>query len=455
MMKDNLDHLKWLQQSLHDTNEATKAAVEAMAAVAKGQGISRDELFEYHRSVAEHMVELVRDMELELADIGQAQDARTKEHASEIVEMIKQRDAWRGRVEDADNAHILIQKAISLETDKKTLSSEYTKLEAGYEMLESDNKRLMKENSDLRKEVEDGKETAADYKSFLADKKRLMEEKEKLQQSNDKCRMELAECEAVRDRAMTEKAQLAEEHKKLQEKSIDLGAEKNHWQKLCETKEDECNRLKLGMDKVESTRKKSLTRVQNMASAFENQTPLPGPPSLPVAGPSEPDEARVRPQDGIIHLGQYHVHMKETLAFTTAVISTALALALVAQDRNGVKQAYTHNLAMYCSEILHRVKSQCPDESLRMLDSKWPPKWLDVDDKAEHQAWVNFCTSAGQGRAGRILQSNEAGKKLKASIEKRLQFCAGRDGKWSGGFENVLIGDPRLDGITDKGEPRV
>lgn len=94
---------------------------------------------------------------------------------------------------------------------------------------------------------------------------RLEKENKKLKKEKDSCNVGLAESKAALNLAIKENAQLSDDHRKVHEENVWLRANEIYWKTACEKKEEECKRLKAGIEPVQTlenrTGEKSKVRV--------------------------------------------------------------------------------------------------------------------------------------------------------------------------------------------------
>jgi hypothetical protein len=148
-------------------------------------------------------------------------------------------------------------------------------------------------------------------------------------------------------------------------------------------------------------------------------------------------------------LHQSQEHWKDALAFARAIVSTALAFAVVAQDHGNMNATYLKEFAMQCTDFLIFIHSLCPHESPRALKGKWPPEWLDTNNTALNKEWTRFCLHVRGGRddsdysdhpdhsdhpnhpnnPSKLLKASQPASNLKSNIEERLHEYS----SWKGG----------------------
>lgn len=108
---------------------------------------------------------------------------------------------------------------------------------------------------------------------------------------------------------------------------------------------------------------------------------------------------------------------------------------------------------MNCTDFLYIIHSQCPDESLRTLNDKWPPKWLKPGEGTGREIWAKFGKDIGSdvhGDQEKMMEKSQPGGQLGGKIQERLKQCPSFEGTWSSKFAptrlvgDLLVGDQRV-----------
>jgi hypothetical protein len=119
---------------------------------------------------------------------------------------------------------------------------------------------------------------------------------------------------------------------------------------------------------------------------------------------------------------QYQATLENVFAFLSAVVSTALALAVICIDNNIGNGTHGQAFAETCSEALHALRCKYPKESGGSLNM-WPPLWLDPDDEGR-QIWSDFCSKYGfsedPNNAHRIIENGGYVGNILKDINKRM-----------------------------------